>query len=150
MKRDSFYILLLGVVCVYITMNVGYGMHNCSKDGTSKVMLLTQEKPCSCNHHDKEPDNDDLPECCRNAGQPDEPDEPDDRCCETLIYILDTEQTVADCIQVKVPVAVWAVVPQIINNDLCVLYESTLVAFHVAGIALGPNGGLDSITPLRL
>jgi|GEM_PF-2437752 len=147
MKRAGLYILLVGFVCVYMTMNMGFGVHRCSKDGTSKIMLLTREMPCSCNHHDKEQDNGGRSECCRNSNKQ---DEPDDRCCETLLCVLDTEQTVAECVQVEAQTPVWTVAPQTTAKDLCIFCQSTTTAFHAAGIVLGPDGGLDSIIPLRL
>jgi hypothetical protein len=127
-------------------MNMGFTVHTCFKDNTSSVVFLVDETPCTCTHH-AEQDKENIPECCC---KPDIQEEPDDQCCDTFLYVLDTAQSIGDYLEVEAPVAVWTIAPQTTSNHLHILYETTATAFHAATIVRGPDGGLASITPLRL
>jgi len=152
MKNAVSYLLFSAFLIIFLTTSVGFGIHVCSKDRTTKPMLLTQKMPCSCHQNEEGVQNDDSDSCCGPSccGSFCEPDEAGNPCCHTVVYILENEINIVDCMQVEAPTDVLALVIPIISNEYSVPCETAIIAFHTVDIVFGPDGGLDSITPLRL
>jgi len=125
---------------------MGFMVHFCPKENTSCVIFIVEKTPCTCAHHEWQ-DDERIPECCC---KPQTEDEPDDLCCDTLLFVLDAAQSVVDYLKVEVPMEVLAIAPQITYNSLRIFHETAVTAFHATNIVSGPDGGLASITPLRL
>lgn len=147
MKKVGSYIFLSALACVYMTMNMGFTLHLCPKDNTSCVVFLVEKTPCTCTHHYRGQDEENIPECCC---QTDTQEEPSDLCCDTFLYILDTAQSIVDYLKVEGQMDVLAIAPHITFDNFCILCEAVFTAFHAANIVQGPDGGLASIIPLRL
>ncbi|MCL2502482.1 MAG: hypothetical protein FWE99_05055 [Bacteroidales bacterium] len=129
------------LVCAYVAVTMGFALHVCAAEGSSKLLLMTGESPCHHQHTGDHEEDHDHKDCgC---------DEHDDRCCHTLVYILDEAQNVMDYVKINVPDA-WNTISLRASKDIPVLYGSALPVLYTADIVRGPDGGLTSITPLRL
>lgn len=74
----AFPIILL---CVYTVSTMGFGIHQCSTDRTTKILLLVGENPCSHTHH-----HNGVCECGH-------PHHHDASCCNTKVYVVDAPST---------------------------------------------------------
>ena len=148
MKKVGSYIFLSLLLSVYMITSMGFEVHTCFKEGNSKVIFLADETPCTCKHHKSDDMDSSAPDSC--CSQPVEQEEPEDLCCYTSIYILNPEQNVVDYLKVGAPKVLLAFTAPTMYNNLNILNNNTFSAFHVANAAPGPDGGLASITPLRL
>jgi len=121
------------LVCAYIATNMGFGVHTCGMDGSSTVKLLTGEALCSHEHdggHDKH----------------------DDRCCHTLVYILDQVQEAISQINTKTNAPeVDLHTPFWTTSHLSgTLFGAVALTFDWVDLVRGPDGGTEAIVPLRL
>ena len=118
------------LVCMYITGNMGFGLHTCDAEGSSKFLLMAGESPCR--HHQHEED-----------------DHHDDRCCHTFMFVLKDAQNSSVYVTIDPP-EVLDIAPLRVSMDIPDLSVFSPPAFHAAGIVRGPDGGMDSVAPLRL
>lgn len=79
---------------------MGYGVHECAKEGSRDVILLFGETPCEYLHshldeqgniftHAHEPEHSCSHKGCSHAKH-------DSNCCHTLVYTVTSDQTVSD------------------------------------------------------
>ena len=148
MKKTGSYLLLPLLLGVYLATNMGFDVHICSKEGSSKVIFLSKRSPCGCPACQLSKSNDqEVPECCRQYSDEKECHE---RCCQTIFYIIEDAQDCVDAASVEAPTLTLDLYPPIIANELCIPHYPTIAALCTACIVRGPDGGLTSVTPLRL
>ena len=132
MKSVVSYLFFPLWVCMYMTATMGFGLHFCDVEGSSKLLLMAGESPCHHNQHENE-----------------EEERHDDRCCHTLVYVLDEAQNCSDYVKLDAPEVV-DIAPLRSFMTIPVLSALSLCAFYVADIVYGPGGGLALVAPLRL
>jgi hypothetical protein len=71
-------------------------------------------------------------------------------CCRKLTFILDEAQNVNNKIKIEVQRTFVCITYLKASYDLNTFYDTNTLAFHATDIARGPDGGIVSITPLRL
>lgn len=91
MKNRISRILMALVVGMYIISTMGYGIHECSHDGTKSMIVLFGETPCEIAHSgDKEASGNRKCTCCKMgvSGSLSH----DEDCCNTEVYVLTHDQ----------------------------------------------------------
>jgi len=141
MKRAG-YLLIPLLVCSYIATTMGIASHTCDAEGTIQFRLLTGASLCHHKDMGHREEVDDHEACgCNRHG---------DHCCHTSVYVLDNARKIVEGVRIDAPEGLDVVILWARSNNIFVLYELTLRAFHAATIVLGPDGGFASITPLRV
>jgi len=125
---------------------MGFEVHTCFKDGSSKVMFLADEISCTCAHHGGNEVDGNLDACCCEPVEQEE----FDLCCYTSVNLLNPEQIAAKNIKVESPAIALAFAMPTTHNNLSILNDTPICTFHAANVVHGPDGGIVSITPLRL
>ena len=98
MKNCISRILMSVMVGMYIISTMGYGIHECSHDGTKNVMVLFAETPCEIAHQSgKEGSAANRCSCC----QSDLSDSASHQngCCNTEVYVLTHDQVASSSAQ---------------------------------------------------
>ena len=78
------------MVGMYIVSTMGYGIHECSHDGTKVMMVLFGETPCEIAHSEGGNTHERKCVCCRydDSGSVSH----DSECCNTEVYVLTSDQ----------------------------------------------------------
>ena len=142
MKKVVLYIFSVLLMCSYMATNMGFGVHTCTMDGTSKVMLPAGEDMCNHEHSNAHEADHEHKECSC--------DKHDNHCCYTLVYILDKAHHMAYNVKIEVPAVVCDGAFLSTTEEFRTLFDETVVALHAVDIARGPGGGLFAFAPLRL
>ena len=78
------------MVGMYIISTMGYGVHECSHDGTKNMMILFAETPCETAHSgENEASGSRKCSCCIDASGS---LSHNDDCCNTEVYVLTHDQ----------------------------------------------------------
>ena len=134
------------LVCVYLGTIIGFEVHTCGMEGVSRVTWITKENTCSCCCC---ADHTVIKDCCGNAIEQEE--DMDNHCCETSVYILDNVHNVTISATTKAaPAVVLDAAPLTASGLLFACNDHTVQHYSTVKIVHGPDGGLASITPLRL
>ena len=91
MKNCISRILMSIMVGMYIISTMGYGIHECSHDGTKNMMVLFAETPCEVAHQSSG-DGSGAKRCsCCQSDLTDSASHNND-CCNTEVYVLTHDQ----------------------------------------------------------
>ena len=95
MKNCISRILMALMVGMYIISTMGYGVHECSHEGTKNMMILFAETPCEIAHSgENEASGNRKCSCCIDAsGSLSHSDD----CCNTEVYVLTHDQVASSC-----------------------------------------------------
>ena len=126
------------LICVYLVTTVGFRVHVCTMSNSSEVVLPTQETPCDAQHNGCQ----EQKTCCNNK--------PNDCCCLTMVYQLDETQEIVNITKIKEPLVVLDMIYPILSYNFSLLFTAPSYSIHTTDIVYGPDGGITSITPLRL
>ena len=129
MKSVVSYLLAPLLLCAYLAATVGFEVHSCTVEGSSKLRLMTGQSPCQ--HND----------CgCHTH---------DDRCCQTSVYVIDDDQNTADYTKIVVLAFVLVIAWHNTFSDIYIPYDTTALDIDAYTIVFGPGGGLSAFAPLR-
>ena len=97
MNKLLSYLVVILVGALYIASTMGYGVHNCEKDGTQNVVLLFGDNSCEALHSHidgngniyshKHEQGHNHTGCCN---------EHDENCCKTIVYTVSTDQVITN------------------------------------------------------
>ncbi|MDP3436453.1 MAG: hypothetical protein Q8S04_04365 [Bacteroidales bacterium] len=79
------YTLTVLLLVAYFVTSPGFGVHECSKEGTRDILLLTSETSCE-----------DIHTHCGCASQDCSDKEHDNNCCKTEIHHLDLDYNIVE------------------------------------------------------
>ncbi len=149
MKKLLSYIFTLTIVAMYIVSTMGYGIHECTHDGTKDVVVLFGETPCEYIHSHIDGDGHiyvhshnpaahgacalsaDSPRSCRSCGCEGKwTYKHDDNCCHTTVYSITHDQTIEDNADIVVPC---------VYIDFALLYPSVISADNLFPGHIGEN-----------
>ncbi len=90
MKNCISRILVVLMVGMYIISTMGYGIHECSYDGTKNIVLLFGETPCEIAHSSGLETGAGKCKCCQTDASGSVSH--DNECCNTEVYVLTQDQ----------------------------------------------------------
>ena len=95
MKNCISYLFSVIIVGLYILSTMGYGVHECSHNGTKNMMLLFGESPCEHSHSKARAQKCSKCKCCACCGSAKSAEgsaEHGGKCCTTEVYVLTQDQ----------------------------------------------------------
>lgn len=95
MKNCISYLFSVMIVGLYILSTMGYGVHECSLDGTKNMMVLFGESPCEYAHsraNEQKCGKCKCCACCGSSQSSEESHDHDGKCCTTEVYVLTQDQ----------------------------------------------------------
>lgn len=95
MKNCISYLFSVIIVGLYILSTMGYGVHECSHNGTKNMMLLFGESPCEHSHSKARAQKCSKCKCCACCGSAKSAEgsaEHGGKCCTTEVYVLTHDQ----------------------------------------------------------
>ena len=95
MKNCISYLFSAIIVGLYILSTMGYGVHECSHNGTKNMMLLFGESPCEHSHSKAKAQKCGKCKCCACCGSSQSAEEStvhSGKCCTTEVYVLTQDQ----------------------------------------------------------
>ncbi len=107
MKNCISYLFSVIIVGLYILSTMGYGVHECSHDGTKNMMVLFGESPCEHSHSKARAQKCSKCKCCACCGSAksaEESAEHGGKCCTTEVYVLTQDQVNSQNASVDGPV----------------------------------------------
>ena len=141
MKNVISYIFSYMLICTYMVTNLGFGIHSCTNDGSSKVVLLFGEELC---HHVAAVTN----RGDRGQGECSCAENHCKHCCDTRVYVVDDAHYNIDNIHIELQI------PTLVSTFLampCNLrhYSMADLRFCAAPIVFGSGGGHSTFGSLR-
>lgn len=121
MKNSIVRIFLAMVVGIYLVSTMGYGIHECSHDGTKNMMVLFGETPCSHSASSNAASGK-YAECtcgcgCASSDSGHASHEHDAGCCSTEVYVLTQDQVNSQQTEVDLPLVSTLYLPA--GNCIC-------------------------------
>ena len=96
MKNCISRILMALMVGMYIISTMGYGVHECSHDGTKNMMVLFGETPCEIAHQlSEDGTRANVCSCCQSDLS--DSASHNNECCNTEVYVLTHDQVTSSC-----------------------------------------------------
>ena len=95
MKNCISYLFSVIIVGLYILSTMGYGVHECSHNGTKNMMVLFGESPCEHSHSKARAQKCSKCKCCACCGSAKSAEgsaEHGGKCCTTEVYVLTQDQ----------------------------------------------------------
>ncbi len=98
MRKILSYLLIAVVGLLYLASTMGYGIHKCNKDGTQNVVLVYGEVSCEAlhSHLDGEGHVYSHSHEHSNCGCSSSDNNHNDKCCNTVVYTVTSDQTFED------------------------------------------------------